>query len=186
MTKFTRDMFDTQDSAGRMSTIAPDNDYTKGASPLWSSACVHIPWYMYNYYGDTRLFETYWDKMRQFTQGVWTYNQLKDKLGIFTDVLADWCSPHGNIGEEGPEVYTTMNFYLVLKRMAHMADVLDKKEDAVGFEKQASQLREAIYHYCFNEEKVIFTGVSISGYSRGPMLWPCNGYFGRTVPGISV
>ena len=168
MTKFTRDMFDTQDAEGRMSTIAPDNNYTKGASPLWSSAGIHIPWYMYHYYGDTRLFEDYWDKMKLFTQSVWKYNQQKEKPGIFTDVLADWCSPHGNIGQEGPQVYTTMNFYLILKRLAFMADVLGKKKDKIEYEKQASKVREAIYQYCFDKEGSIFTGVFPSDYRQGP------------------
>jgi alpha-L-rhamnosidase len=168
ITKFTRDVFDTQDSEGRMSTIAPDNDYTKGLSPLWSSACVHLPWYMYNYYGDTRLFEHYWEKMKLYTDGVWEYKQVEGKPGIFTDVLADWCSPHGNISDEGPEIYTTMNFFLVLKRLSYMANIFGKKNDFAEFEKQAEQVREAIYKYCFDEKNVVFGGVTTSGYRQGP------------------
>lgn len=168
MTKFTRDMFDTQDSVGRMSTIAPDNQYTKGRSTLWPSACVHVPWYMYNYYGDTRLFEIYWEKMKQFTQGAWKYNEVKGKPGIFTDVLADWCSPHGNIGDEGPEVYSTMNFCLVLKRLSKMAEILGKKKDAEDYKKQAEQVREAIYKNCFDEKQVLFRGLKPSDYRQGP------------------
>jgi alpha-L-rhamnosidase len=168
MTKFTRDMFDTQDENGRMSTIAPDNNYTKGLSPLWSSACIHVPWYMYTFYGDTRLFEIYWNKMKRFTRGVWKYNGVEGKPGIFTDVLADWCSPHGNISDEGPEVYTTMNFFLVLKRLGKMAKILDKKDDAADFEEQAEKVQEAIYKYCFDEKNLQFGGVTPSGYRQGP------------------
>ena len=168
LTKFTRDMFDTQDSVGRISTIAPDNHYDKGASILWPSACIHVPWYMYEYYGDTRLFEIYWDKMKLFIQGSWKYNAVEGKPGIFTDVLADWCSPHGNIGDEGPEVYTTMNFFLILKRLEKMAGILGKKEDAAGYRRQAEKVREAIYTYCFDEKQLIFGGVKPSGYRQGP------------------
>ena len=167
MTKFSRDMFDTQDEEGRMSVIAPDNNYNTGKSPLWSSACIHVPWYMYNYYGDTRLFERYWDNMKLFAQAVWKYNGVENKVGIFTDGLADWCSPFGNVSEEGPEVYSTMNFHLVLKRMAQMAVVLNKKEDAAEFSKQAEQVREAIYTYCFDKEKVQFVGIKPSDYRQG-------------------
>ena len=168
ITKYMRDVFDTQDSEGRLSTIAPDNDYTKGLSPLWSSACVHLPWYMYNYYGDTRLFEQYWDRMKLYTGGVWKHKQVEGKPGIFTDVLADWCSPHGNISEEGPEVYTTMNFFLVLKRLSYMANILGKKNDAAEFEKQSEQVRNAIYKYCFDEKNIVFGGVNLSDYRQGP------------------
>ncbi len=168
LTKYTRDIFDTQDSVGRMSTIAPDNDYTVGLSPLWSSAAIHIPWYMYNYYGDTRLFQANWDKMKLFVQSVWKYNSVEGKKGIFTDVLADWSSPHGNISDEGPEVYTTMNFFLVLKRLAYMANVLGKKQDAVAFQQQADVVQDAIYKYCFDKNKGIFGGIKPSGYRQGP------------------
>ena len=168
MTKFTRDMFDTQDSVGLMSMIAPGNNYTTGRSTLWSSACVQVPWYIYSYYGDSRLFEIYWDKMKLFTQGVWNYQEVVGKPGIFTDELADWSSPHGNIGDEGPEVYTTMNFFLVLKRLSKMAEVLGKNKDAQDYNNQSERVREAIYKYCFNEKLVLFSGVKPTDYRQGP------------------
>ena len=168
LTKFTHDIFDTQDAEGRMSVIAPDNDYAVGLSPLWASAGIHIPWYMYQYYGDTRLFETYWNQMKLFTQSVWKYNGVTGKKGIFTDVLADWSSPFGNISEEGPEVYTTMNFYLVLTHLWQMAVVLGKTADATEFERQAGVVKDAIYKYCFDADKQIFTGITPSSYRQGP------------------
>lgn len=168
MTKFTRDIFDTQDKNGGLAIIAPNNNYAIGTSPLWSSVCVHLPWYMYQYYGDIRLFEEYWDKMELFCSSVWNNNQLKDKRGIFSDVLADWCSPHGNRSDEGVEVYTTMNFYLVLNRMAQIAKILGKKNDVKKYFQQAKQIQNAIYKYCFNNDKGIFTGVSPSDYRQGP------------------
>lgn len=167
LTKFTRDMFNTQNEWGGLSTIAPDNQYIRGYSPLWASACVHIPWFMYHYYGDIRLFEQYWDRMMLFVQGVWNHNGAEGLQGIFTDVLADWTSPHGNIGDEGPEVYTTMNFYLVLTRLAEMAEVLGKTEEMAMLRMQAEQVREALYTHCFDYEKGIFGGVRPSGYRQG-------------------
>ncbi len=174
LTKFTRDMFDTQDKTGAVSMIAPDNDYGVGESPLWGSACIHVPWYMYNYYGDTRLLETYYDKMKLFVASVWNNNEVADKPGIFTDVLADWCSPHGNISDEGAEVYTTMNFYLVLKRMAKIAEIVGKNKDCREFEKQAQIVQDAIYSYCFDEEKMIFRGITPSLYRQGPNAMALN------------
>ena len=168
LTKYINDIFDTQDPQGRLSIIAPDNDYAKGLSPLWSSACVHLPWYMYNYYGDTRLFSIYWEKMKLYASSVWKYNSVEGKEGIFTDVLADWCSPHGNISEEGPEVYTTMNFFLVLQRLALIAEILEKQDEAQEFKNQAEIVRAAIYRYCFDEKNFRFGGITPSDYRQGP------------------
>lgn len=168
MTKFTRDIFDTQNKNGGLAIIAPNNNYNIGTSPLWSSVCVHLPWYMYKYYGDTRLFEQYWDKMELFCEWVWKNNQLKSKPAIFNDVLGDWISPHGNRSDEGVEVYTTMNFYLVLNRMAKIAKVLGKKSDVKKYLQQAQKIQEAIYKHCFDTNKGVFTGVSQSDYRQGP------------------
>lgn len=70
--------------------------------------------------------------------------------------------------DEGPEVYTTTNFFLMLKRMSKMATVLGKKEDAVEFDKEADIVRDAIYKYCFDKEKEIFGGIKPSDYREGP------------------
>lgn len=172
MTKYVGDMLDTQDKEGRMAAITPCNTNARkpGRSPLWASACVHVSWYMYNSYGDTRIFEHNWDKMKLFTQGVWKHNGLKGKPGIFRDGYGDWCSPHKRGGEinEGGEVYSTMNFFLVLKRMAYMADVLGKEADAKAFNEQAEEVRNAIYTYCFDEEETAFTGIQPTDYRQGP------------------
>jgi alpha-L-rhamnosidase len=168
ITKFTRDMFDTQDEQGRLSVIAPNNNYNLGASPLWSSACVHLPWYMFTYYGDTRLFETYWEQMMAYTRSVWAHRSMKERPGLFLDVLSDWSSPFGNRPDEGSEVYSSMNFFRVLKRLAHMGKLLDKQADVVLLEKQAEQIRAAIYEHCFDPEQKIFKGLQPTDYRQGP------------------
>jgi len=172
MTKYVRDMLDTQDSEGRMSAIAPSNTRTqgKGRSPLWASACIHVPWYMHNAYGDTRIFDQNWDKMKLFTQGVWKHGEVEGKPGIIRDIFGDWCSPHKKKPEvnEGGEVYSTMNFFLVLKRMAHMAEVLGKEADAQAFNEQAEKVRDAIYSYLFDEKEKVFTGLKPTEYRQGP------------------
>ncbi|WP_085980034.1 family 78 glycoside hydrolase catalytic domain [Rhodopirellula sallentina] len=170
MTKFVGDMLDTQDDEGRMAAIAPCNSNARkrGRSPLWSAACVHVSWYMYQTYGDTRIFERDWDRLSLFTEGVWKHNGVPGQRGIFKDGYGDWTSPHGNKGEEGVEVYSTMNFFLVLQRMAHMAKILGKAEDAIKFNSQAEEVRQALYTHCFDAEQTIFTGTKPSGYRQGP------------------
>ncbi|MBE0654329.1 MAG: family 78 glycoside hydrolase catalytic domain [Bacteroidales bacterium] len=162
MTKFTRDIFDTQDAEGRLSIIAPDNNYLKGSSTLWSSAAVHVPWYMYSYYGDTRLFEQYWDKMLHWIESAWKYNNIPGKDGMMSEVLNDWVTPydqsHG-FKPGGNEAIASMNFYLVLKRMAFMAELLGRKADQKMLEQQVSRIHNGIQTWCFDEEKVEYHGL---------------------------
>lgn len=168
MTKFTRDIVDTQDAQGRLSIIAPDNDYCTGLSPLWSSAVVHVPWYMWTYYGDKRLFEQYWEPIKLWAQSVWNFNQLKDMPGIFSDVLSDWNSPYGNNSLEGGEVYSSMNFYLVLKRLEKMARILNKGVDAESFANQAEKVKNGVNRYCFDSVKNVYHGLKPTDYRQGP------------------
>ncbi|RED47800.1 family 78 glycoside hydrolase catalytic domain [Seonamhaeicola aphaedonensis] len=164
MTKFTRDIFDTQDEKGGMAAIAPANHYRNGNSTLWSSAAVHIPWYMYNYYGDTRLFEKYWDKMMLWVDFSWKNNNSIEKDGMFSEAYNDWCPPYdktykGRGKPGGNEVIASMNFYLVLKRLAYMADLLGKSEDAKRLHTQVERIYTGIQKWAFDKEKVEYAGL---------------------------
>ncbi|WP_194766535.1 family 78 glycoside hydrolase catalytic domain [Tamlana sp. I1] len=164
MTKFTRDIFDTQSPEGGLSPIAPSNNYRKGKSTLWSSAGVHIPWYMYQYYGDTRLFENYWDNMMRWVDYSWENNNSKEKDGMFTEIYNDWVPPYdatyrGGGKPGGNEVIASMNFYLVLERLAYMADKLGKNKDKKRLENQRKRIHQGIQKYAFDAEKVEYSGL---------------------------
>jgi len=52
-----------------------------------------------------------------------------------------------------------MNFYLVLKRMAYMADKLGKKKDKKRLEQQVERIHKGIQNWAFDEEKVEYVGL---------------------------
>ena len=169
MTKYIRDIFDGQNpETGGLSVIAPDNKYVVGESPLWGSAGIQLPYYMYNYYGDTRIVEQYWDKMMHFIESVWNLNQDKEKPGLFTDVLSDWSSPYGNRPDEGEEVYVTMNYYQVLSRMMEMAKAIGKTADHKTLQQMADVVKDAAYTYFFNKDLQRFEGIDSTDYRQGP------------------
>ena len=169
ITKFIRDIYDGQNKeTGALSVIAPDSRYASGMSPLWGSAGIQLPWYMYTYYGDTRIIEQYWNKMMHFVESVWNLNQVKGNSGMFTDVLSDWSSPFGNQPDEGEEVYVTMNYYQVLNRMIKMAKIISKKEDIKSLQKKADIVRESVYYNFYNKKLKRFEGIDSTGYRQGP------------------
>ncbi len=164
MTKFTRDIFDSQNTAGGIGAIAPANSYGNGKSTLWASAAVHIPWYMYEYYGDTRLFELYWDKMMKWVDFSWGFNSLPEKDGMFSERFNDWVTPYdktyrGGGKPGGNEVIASMNFYLVLKRLEEMAGIIGKKDDQKRLKKQVERIHAGIQKWAFDEEKVEYKGL---------------------------
>ena len=164
MTKFTRDIFDSQNAEGGIGAIAPANSYGNGKSTLWASAAVHIPWYMYEYYGDTRLFELYWDKMMKWVDFSWGFNNLPEKDGMFSERFNDWVTPYdktyrGGGKPGGNEVIASMNFYLVLKRLEEMAGIIGKNDDQKRLKKQVARIHAGIQKWAFDEEKVEYKGL---------------------------
>lgn len=161
MTKFTRDMWDTQGPKGGLSIIAPDNDYVRGRSTLWSSAAVHVPWYMYTYYGDTRLFEQYWDRMMLWVDYSWENNNMEEMDGLFSEVLGDWVTPLKDKDGQKPggnAAHAALNFHLVLKRLEYMAGLLGHKEDARRLKVQADRVETGINKYIYDSEKAEYVG----------------------------
>ncbi len=161
MTKYTRDMWDTQDPDGGLSIIAPDNHYMRGSSTLWSSAAVHVPWYMYMYYGDIRLFEQYWDPMMLWVNFSWENNNMPEMDGVFEEVLGDWVTPlKDKEGQKpgGNGAHAALNFHLVLKRLAHMAEVLGYREDQKQLAAQAERVKTGINRWIYDSEKAEYVG----------------------------
>ena len=168
-TKFIHDIFDAQHpDHGGLPNFVPSRGYGRGVSSLWGSACVYLPYYMYCYYGDTRLIEQYWQAMLHFTQSVWSVTEIKEKPGLLKDRLSDWSSPFGNKPDEGEEVYATMNFYRVLSCLAEMGAVIGKQTDMAALAQQQTKLKDAVYKHCFDPQTITFKGVDSDEYRQGP------------------
>ena len=54
-TNFLRDIRDVQDEKGQITDTVPHIWGSRPADPAWGTACPLIAWYMYQYYGDTRI-----------------------------------------------------------------------------------------------------------------------------------
>ena len=59
----------------------------------------------------------------------------------------------------GNEVIASMNFYLVLKRLAYMADKLGKGKIKKRLETTVERIHEGIQKWAFDEEKVEYVGL---------------------------
>ena len=57
-TKWINDCRDEQGADGSIPDIVPNPVWGLNGGPAWESAYVLIPWYMYQYLGDTRILET--------------------------------------------------------------------------------------------------------------------------------
>ena len=95
--KTFNDMRSTQAANGMIPTIAPELVEFEGGfkdTPEWGSTFVISPWYIYQWYGDTRPIETYYPDMQRYID----YLSSKADNHIIAYGLGDWF----DIGPESP------------------------------------------------------------------------------------
>ena len=67
-TNFVRDIRDVQDDKGRITDTVPHIWGGGRADPAWGTAYPLICWYMYQYYGDTRILEEQYDGLKKYVE----------------------------------------------------------------------------------------------------------------------
>ena len=89
-TKWLNDIADAQNhKTGYVPNTTPYQD--GGGGTPWGSAYVIIPWYMYQYYGDTRILQNHYEGMKHWIEYM---NNSLNKDGILANQgLGEWVPP---------------------------------------------------------------------------------------------
>ena len=87
-TKWLNDLNDEQRPSGELPGIVPTSGwgYQWGNGPAWDSAFVLIPYYLYEYCGDTQVLSNHYQGMKRYVD----YLTTKAKDGIVSIGLNDW------------------------------------------------------------------------------------------------
>jgi alpha-L-rhamnosidase len=142
--KWLDDLADEQRDDGALPGIVPTSGwgYDWGNGPCWDSACVLIPWYLYQFRGDRAILERSYPMMRRYVD----YMISKSTYGLVRFGLGDWVPPFGD-----PEDYTaplallaSVYFYLDTRVLSLAAGVLGRKEEAQQYADWAARIRERI------------------------------------------
>jgi alpha-L-rhamnosidase len=106
----------------------------------WGAAIVLIPYYLYLYEGDIRIFRDFYPNMKDFINYTMRY---EDKNGIIRNGYGDWCPPGGNEKMEcPPELTSTAFFYQMLKILEYMAPKLGDENYAGWCGQKMSKVKE--------------------------------------------
>ena len=155
--KMMRDCSEAQLNDGLIPEIAPE--YTVFSpdfrnSPEWCSAFVLVPWYVWLQYGDTRLAEQYYDKMKDYINYL---KGRKDKNGMISHGLGDWCDvgpgPSGYTQLTSKEITATGVYYQDLIAMIHFAKLFNKYSDIQEFTKEAESIKNLFNQRLFHTDK---------------------------------
>ncbi len=155
--KVIDDMIATQLPNGLIPDIAPEYTEFHGGfrdSPEWGSAGIILPWYLYQWYGDTQVLADSYEMMVRYVD----YLESTAENHIVRHGLGDWF----DLGPESPGVSqltpmgvtgTAINYYN-LTILTQVAELLDKDDDAGQFSQRAEQVRKAFNDTFFDQENM--------------------------------
>jgi len=166
--KWTTDMNDTRDAEGAPLVIAPSSgDWGAwGVAPTWHSAYVMIPWWLYQYGGDSRTLSQYYDGMKRYVD----LEFGRSPGGVANTRLADWVSPEASpAGGNAPEdtrVSATAYLYMMLTSMERSARFLGKDADAEAFAANAVVVKKAFNERFLDRDAGHYRGSGDRGYRQ--------------------
>ncbi|MCL1822489.1 MAG: glycoside hydrolase family 78 protein, partial [Prolixibacteraceae bacterium] len=152
--KVMKDMQVAQHQNGMVPTIAPE--YVVFASgfedtPEWGSAFIICPWYIYQWYGDSRLLAEYYPQMQRYLD----YLSSRSDGHIVAYGLGDWF----DIGPGNPGysqltsngLTATATYYYNTTIMEKIARLLGKSEDAARYNALAKEIKTAFNSKFFDK-----------------------------------
>jgi alpha-L-rhamnosidase len=166
--KIIDDMIEAQLQNGLVPDIAPEYVPFKGGfrdSPEWGSACVILPYDMFQWYGDTMSVRIAYPMMKKYLE----YLKGMSDNYILSHGLGDWY----DLGSKSPgeaqltpkSLTATSVFYYDAKLLGEMSLLIGKKENAIYFNKLAEEIRKAFNKKFFNPVTKIYSTGSQTAYS---------------------
>jgi len=147
--KSLQDMRNAQTPEGLIPEIAPEYTvFTWGGnmfrdSPEWGSSSIIIPWYLYEWYGDSSELRKSYSMMQRYSD----YLRGKAKGHILYQGLGDWFdlgpNPPGTSQLTPKGLTATAIYYYDLQILEKTARLLGKVTDADRFRQQAADVRFA-------------------------------------------
>lgn len=167
--KWMGDINDTRDADGAPLVIAPSSgDWGEwGVAPPWHSAYILIPWWLYQYGGDSDALVQYYDGMKTYVD----LEYSRSPGGVVPDSrLGDWVSPEASpAGGNAPEdvrVSATAYLYEMLISMEKTATFLGKSGDAAGFADQAAVVKQGFNDEFLDADAGYYRGEGDRGYRQ--------------------
>lgn len=152
-----------------------------GYSPCWEAAAVIIPWYLYTYYGDRQVLETWYPAMRRYVDALELGRVDKNVPHIVREKYGDWLHPKEgqppvNLKEspaapkEGLSFYGTAYYAYTAQLLSQMAAALGKTEDAAHYAELAQDIRTAFNEKFYDPQTQTYRGENreITEYRQSP------------------
>jgi alpha-L-rhamnosidase len=139
------DFADEQQPNGELPGIIPTGGwgYERWGGPAWCSACILIPWYMYQYRGDVHILAEHYGTMRRYVD----YLTESAPGGINSQGMGDWFPSKT---ETPVEITSTACYYTDALLLSMIAGILGRENDAAEYARLAGEIRTAFNQHFFD------------------------------------
>jgi hypothetical protein len=166
--KVINDMIEAQTDNGLVPDIAPEYVEFVGGfrdSPEWGSACIILPWDLYEWYGDIEAVRKAYPMMIRYL----SYLTLLAPENLLIHGLGDWY----DLGPEFPGIAqltprsltATSIYYYDAKLLAKMALLLGNENDASYYSDLAEQIRISFNKEFFDPVTKVYSTGSQTAYA---------------------
>ncbi len=132
--------FNEKATPGIPANISTGKRVCQEARVDWAVAVVLVPYYLYLYDDDIRVFSEFYPNMKDLVNYILRY---EDKQGIIQNGYGDWCPPGSNdMMECPPELTSTAFFYKILDILENMAVKLNDKPYADWCKSKKGSVKE--------------------------------------------
>jgi alpha-L-rhamnosidase len=166
--KIIDDMTGAQLENGLVPDIAPEFVPFIGGfrdSPEWGSACIILPWDIYEWYGDIDAVKKAYPMMKRYL----SYLESVSENNILSHGLGDWYDLGPKFPGEAqltPKAVTaTSIYYYDAKLLTDMATLIGENDDALSFRNLADKIGYAFNKEFLNPETKVYSTGSQTAYA---------------------
>ncbi len=150
-TKWIGDIKEAQKEDGSVPDVVPPYWDLYPADPVWGTAWVVIPWYLYLYYGDKKILEQNYSDIKRWVDFLST--QATDYI-LSYGKFGDWCPPRHVISADTPvEVTSAWYYYHDTLILSKIARILGNLEDADKYLKLSDKIKGAFNKEFFEDDR---------------------------------
>ncbi len=149
-TKWMADLAADQLPDGKVTDVVPDVRSGRGSSAAWGDAAIVVPWTVYQAYGDSSILTAQYPSMKAWVEYM-HQRAGADHLWTGDAHYGDWLA-YASTQSDYPGATTEKdliaNAYFAFStgRLAQIAGILGKREDAATYLKLAVKCKEAFCH----------------------------------------
>jgi len=140
-TKWIEDISDSQKEDGSVPDVVPPYWSIYPTDPAWGTACIVIPWYLYQYYGDKQILKKNYSPMKKWID--FLSSKTVDYIVSYSK-YGDWCPPgHIKAVDTPGELTSTWYYYYDTLTLCTIARILGNHEDAEKYAQLSDKIKEA-------------------------------------------